>query len=62
MQKVKQPRGVKCLGCGAILISKTVHDFVRCKYPNHTFADGGNEYLHFGGVDMKQIVKIHEQT
>ena len=62
MQKVEKPRGVKCLECGAILISKTVHDFVRCKCPNGTFADGGNEYLRFGGVDMKQIVKIPEQT
>ena len=62
MQKVKKPWGVKCLGCGTILISKSVHDFVRFNCPNQIFADGGNEYLRFGGRDMNKIVQIPRIT
>jgi len=46
---------VRCLVCGVVLESKHVHDFVQCDCENHTFVDGGNEYLRIGGKDVKKI-------
>lgn len=51
---------VKCLECGAILESKHRHDFVRCKCPNETFVDGGDEYLRYGGINLWKIEPIIE--
>ena len=60
MQKVlvKKQSGVICLECGETLISKSVHDLVQWNCPNKTFADGGAEYLRFGGENMEKVVKI----
>jgi len=46
---------VKCLVCGEILESKYRHDFVECKCENHTFVDGGNDYLRSGGKDINMV-------
>lgn len=46
---------VKCLQCGKILESKTVHDFQSCDCPNKTFIDGGDNYIRVGGVDMDKV-------
>jgi len=46
---------IRCLQCGAILISESVHDFVQCECLNETFTDGGSDYQRVGGMDFKQI-------
>ncbi len=46
---------IKCLGCGAILESKSRHDFVMCKCDNKTFVEGDNDYLKAGGKDLDKI-------
>lgn len=38
---------IKCKKCGAMLESKSVHDFKQC--PCGTFVDGGHDYLRRGG-------------
>ena len=43
---------VKCLYCGKVLESLSVHDFQACGCPNNTFADGGLDYQRYGGVDI----------
>lgn len=53
-------RGVKCKGCGMILVSEYRHDFVSCRCPAETFADGGDDYLRYGtmtGVPELVLVK-----
>ena len=47
---------VQCLSCGAVLLSKHVHDFQHCSCPNYTFVDGGSEYHRYGGLDMNKIL------
>jgi hypothetical protein len=49
---------VKCLKCGKILVSKSVHNFVMCGCDNQTFVDGGDQYCRFGGVDMDFVELI----
>lgn len=45
----------RCMTCGEIIESKSVHDWVCCKcfYENHgktgCFTDGGHEYIRRGG-------------
>ena len=57
-KKYKKAPRVQCLGCGAILISKSRHDFQQCKCENHTFVDGGlGEYVRYGGMNLK-LVKV----
>ena len=47
---------VKCLGCGAVLTSKSRHDFQQCKCENETFVDGGGEqYVRYGGKDREKV-------
>ena len=46
---------VKCLQCGAILISTHTHDFRMCSCDNQTFCDGGDDYSRVGGADFKKI-------
>ena len=38
---------MKCLKCGDIIESKSVHDFVRCSCDS-IFVDGGHQYLRRG--------------
>lgn len=46
MEKIIK-NSVKCRHCGDVLVSKHVHDFVRCSC-GAVFVDGGNEYLRRG--------------
>jgi len=43
LRKIKV-NSAKCLNCGDILISRSIHDFVTCKCGNLS-VDGGNSYL-----------------
>ena len=52
--EVQALKTFRCLECGAIVLL-IKHEIIRCKCPNHTFADGCNEYLQFGGRDMNKI-------
>jgi len=47
---------VKCLGCNVELVSKYRHDYKQCVCENHTFTDGGNDYMRLGGKDFKKIL------
>lgn len=48
---------IKCLICGDIIESKSVHDLVTCKCES-CYIDGGNYYAHIGAKDFSKIVKI----
>ena len=48
---------IKCLICGDIIESKSVHDLVSCKCES-CYIDGGEDYLHFGGKDFDKILII----
>lgn len=48
---------VKCLNCGDIIESKSVHNLVSCKCES-CYIDGGDDYLHIGAKDFSKIVKI----
>ena len=48
---------IKCLICGDIIESKSVHDLVSCKCES-CYVDGGEDYLHFGGKDFDKILII----
>ncbi len=48
---------IKCLQCGAIIESKSVHDLVSCKC-KACYIDGGSYYAHIGAKDFGKIVKI----
>lgn len=50
---------IKCLQCGDIIESKSVHNLVSCKCES-CYIDGGNEYLHFGGKDFSKILIIFD--
>lgn len=52
---------VKCLKCGTVLESKHRHDFVMCGCDNETFADGGNDYLRYGGKEAEFIKIITDE-
>ncbi|HRZ18529.1 MAG TPA: hypothetical protein P5136_00490 [Methanofastidiosum sp.] len=52
---------VKCLSCGEVLESKTRHDFRQCGCENHTFVDGGNDYMRVGGIDVSKIATWNEK-
>lgn len=46
---------IKCLICGDVIESKSVHDLVSCQCDS-CYIDGGQEYLHFGGNDFNKIL------
>ena len=50
---------IKCLICGDIIESKSVHNVVSCKCEN-CYIDGGHDYLHFGGNDFSKILIIFD--
>ena len=50
---------IKCLICGDIIESKSVHNLVSCKCES-CYIDGGNEYLHFGGNNFSKILIIFD--
>lgn len=51
---------IKCLQCGTILESKSVHDFQACTCPNEAFVDGGNDYLRYGCKNPDKIKIIED--
>ena len=48
---------IKCLQCGDIIESKSVHDLVFCKCES-CYIDDGSYYAHIGAKDFCKIVKI----
>jgi DNA-directed RNA polymerase subunit RPC12/RpoP len=50
----------KCLKCGDVIESKSVHDFVRCSC-GEIFVDGGKEYYRAGAVDFKNFYFMYEE-
>lgn len=50
---------IKCLLCGDIIESKSVHDLVSCKCDS-CHIDGGNKYLRFGGKDFSKILIVFD--
>ena len=49
----------KCLKCGDVIESKTVHDFVTCSCKNLS-VDGGREYLRRSFADSKAYEELSE--
>lgn len=45
---------IKCLSCGEVIQSQSVHDFVRCGCGD-TFVDGGDHYLRVGGDNWQAM-------
>ena len=62
-EKPKHPMGViirnraRCLSCGDILESRSVHDFVTCSCGNLS-VDGGHEYLKRNVRDTSKYVEL----
>ncbi len=52
---------IKCLQCGDIIESKSLHNLVNCKCEN-CYIDGGQNYLHFGGNDFSKILIIFDDV
>ena len=51
---------VKCLECGTVLESLSVHDYRTCECPNRAMVDGGLEYERYGAKDMKKLKTMFE--
>jgi hypothetical protein len=58
MPEIKHNTCVKCLVCGAELVSRHRHDFIMCSCENRTFADGGSDYSRIGGKDLEKIARF----
>lgn len=58
MAKVRYQDAVWCLGCNRVIRSIYRHDFRGCGCPNRTFADGGADYLRYGGKDFTLIKAV----
>ena len=50
---------IKCLVCGDIIESKSVHDLVCCKCES-CYIDGGNYYSHIGAKDFDKVVEVKD--
>ncbi len=50
---------IKCLICGDIIESKSVHDLVSCKC-EACYIDGGSDYSHIGAKDFDKVVEIKD--
>lgn len=50
---------IKCLNCNEIIESKHRYDLANCKCDN-CYIDGGQDYLHFGGIDFSKILIIFD--
>ena len=48
---------IKCLVCGDIIESKSVHDLVCCKCES-CYIDGGNYYSHIGAKDFDKVIEV----
>ena len=51
---------IKCLICGDIIESKSIHQLVSCKCGS-CYIDGGKYYNHIGAKDFNKIIKIDEK-
>lgn len=56
--KIIKRNAIKCLKCGDIIESKTVHDWVQCSC-GACYVDGGHEYIRIGG-DIEDIEMLTE--
>lgn len=56
--KVIKRNALKCLKCGDVIESKSVHDWVQCSC-GACFVDGGKEYCRIGG-NMEDIEVLTE--
>lgn len=52
---------IKCLICGDIIESKSVHNLVSCKCES-CYVDGGNHYAHIGAKDFDKVVEIKDDN
>lgn len=52
---------IKCLICGDIIESKSVHDLVSCKC-EACYIDGGSDYSHIGAKDFSKVVKVKDES
>lgn len=50
-----------CLVCGAVLRSRSRHDFQQCGCSNMLHVDGGEDYIKRGAVDMAKVQEIHTE-
>lgn len=50
---------IQCKECGAILISRSRHDFVQCRCDQNSFVDGGDDYMRTGGKNMDKVQVLH---
>ena len=50
---------IKCLICGDIIESKSVHDLVTCKCES-CYIDGGNYYSHIGTKDFNKVFEVKD--
>lgn len=47
-------KGIKCLKCDDVIVSKYRHDFRRCKC-GAAFVDGGRAYLRYGATSLSDV-------
>jgi hypothetical protein len=59
--KLSKRNIVKCMQCGEILESKSVHDFKICSCSNQTMVDGGHDYRRWGGANMSLVLILQEK-
>ena len=52
---------IKCLICGDIIESESVHDLVSCKCES-CYIDGGKYYAHIGAKDFDKVLRIKENS
>lgn len=59
--KVIKRNAIKCLKCGDIIESKSVHDFQQCSC-GAAFIDGGHEYVRIGGnlADIETLIEYED--
>ena len=50
---------IKCIKCGDVIESKTVHDYVECSCGS-VAVDGGHSYLKRSAVSMDSYVELSE--
>ena len=47
---------VTCVDCLDTIVSYHRHDYKTCRCENQAMVDGGNDYIRYGGKDMKKVV------
>lgn len=57
VHRVLKENKAQCLSCGDIIVSKSVHDFVRCSCKK-LFVDGGLEYARRGYQKPEEWVDL----